>query len=66
MYLPNIVKDQWISAVRFGGSVLETMADFTEAVVHSHCVMDKEVKKARFLDIGTGNGVFLHELAGLG
>lgn len=66
LYVPVIADDQWMSVLRFGGSVLETMVEFTEAVVHHHWSADKQLKKLKFVDVGTGNGVFLHELADLG
>ncbi|GMH38423.1 hypothetical protein BSKO_06307 [Bryopsis sp. KO-2023] len=49
--------------VWFGEDVLETMVEFTEDAVRSSF---QDPTSASFIDIGTGNGSFLHELARLG
>lgn len=51
---------------RFGEDVLESMLEFTESTVHSSIASGMIASNPVIVDIGTGNGVFLHKLAKLG
>lgn len=52
--------------VRFGENVLESMLEFTQSMIDSRVRSGMTAPDPRIVDIGTGNGVFLHRLAELG